>query len=207
MMTRRIFVLRHGETQFNAARKLQGHCNSPLTPKGIAQAKRVGTTLKKYLQPPHIRVYASSLGRAVQTAHIVCDQIGYPQSSVIEDERLKEYSLGEWERRTIDSLLVELPDLLSARDWYLQAPQAESYDAVRARLTSWLSELPESGDIVVVSHGLTGSTLRGLLLNLSYIEVWQQKIPQDAFFIVEHGTISRIDCKLDEFETCEQSPA
>jgi broad specificity phosphatase PhoE len=204
MMTRRIFVLRHGETQFNSARKLQGHCNSPLTPKGIAQAKSVGATLKKYLQPPHIRVYASSLGRAVQTAHIVCDQIGYPQSAVVEDARLKEYSLGDWEQRTIDSLLAECPDLLTARDWYLQAPRAETYDAVKARLTSWLAELPESGDIVVVSHGLTGITLRGLLMNLSYSEVWQQTIPQDAFFMVEHGTISRIDCKLAEFEV---SPA
>lgn len=193
-MTQRIFVLRHGETLFNSARKLQGHCNSPLTDKGIAQAKLIGTTLKQYLDFSNISVYSSPLGRAIQTTHIVCEQIGYPKSHVITDARLQEYSLGEWEQRTIDSLLVDFPDLLATRDWYLKAPNAETYEAARIRLSSWLSALPDSGDIVVVSHGLAGITLRGLLLKLSYHDVWQQKIPQDAFFIIEDSHIRRIDC-------------
>lgn len=196
-MTQRIFVLRHGETLFNAARKLQGHCDSPLTDKGISQAKTIGSTLKEYLNLPGIRIYSSPLGRAIQTTQIICEQIGYPISDVTADARLQEYSLGNWEQRTIGSLLADFPDLLATRDWYLKAPQAETYDAVQVRLSSWLADLPQDGDIVVVSHGLTGITLRGLLLKLSYQDAWKQKIPQDAFFIVEAGQISRVDCTID----------
>lgn len=199
-MTRRIFVLRHGQTQFNAEQKLQGHCNSPLTDKGLAQARSVGTALSGYLGERTYRVYASPLGRAVQTATIVCEQVGHCASEIVQDERLKEFALGEWEQRTIPSLVAEQPDLLSQSDWYLQAPQSESYQSVKARLLSWLNELPEDGDVVVVSHALTGAALRGALMDMSYEQVWEQDLPQDAFFMIENGVMNRIDC-LVELET------
>ncbi|WP_028022659.1 histidine phosphatase family protein [Enterovibrio calviensis] len=195
-MSSRIFVLRHGETEFNAEKKLQGHCNSPLTEKGTAQAQSVGAVLKAYLQGSHVSVYSSSLGRALQTAHIVCEEIGYPSSEIIEEPRLKEFSLGDWEQRSIPSLVSENPYLLEKSDWYLSAPNAETYDDVKARLNAWLSELPEGEDVVVVSHGLTGIVLRGVLLGLTYEEVWQQDLPQDAFFIVEKGSVTRVNCTV-----------
>ena len=196
-MTRKIFVLRHGQTQFNAEQKLQGHCNSPLTPKGLAQAHGVGATLSEYLKGRTYTVYASPLGRAVQTANIVCEEVGHSSSKIIEDDRLKEFSLGQWEQTTIPSLVEAKPDLLSDRDWYLKAPNAESYQSVKSRLQSWLSDLPETGDIVVVSHALTGAVLRGTLLNMTYDQVWQQDLPQDAFFMIENNTMTRVDCLVE----------
>ncbi|MGF1761954.1 histidine phosphatase family protein [Aliivibrio kagoshimensis] len=196
-MTRRVFVLRHGETQFNAEKKLQGHCNSPLTTKGTAQAHNVGASLTKYLGHQEYRVYSSPLGRAIQTAQIVCDEIGHPSSQIIEDSRLKEFMLGSWEQRTVPSLVAEMPNLLNDKDWYLKAPQAESYESVKTRLLSWLAERPESEDIVVISHALTGIVLRGILLNLSYNQVWEQDLPQDAFFKIEQGSVERINCVIE----------
>lgn len=197
-MTRKIIVIRHGQTQFNAERKLQGHCNSPLTSKGKAQALAVGTHLKSHLTHRAYRVYASSLGRAIQTAHIICDEIGFEKTNVHQDDRLKEFSLGTWEEKPLFELLDEDPALLDRRDWYLKAPKAETYQDVRTRLNDWLAEIPEQEDIVVVSHGLTGIVLRGMLLGLSYDQVWAQDLPQDAFFIIQNGTIERVNCFQDK---------
>ncbi|HCE2185011.1 histidine phosphatase family protein [Vibrio parahaemolyticus] len=193
-MTRRIFVLRHGETEFNADKKLQGHCNSSLTSKGCDQARRVGTTLKQYVENRPFRVYSSTLGRALQTSQIVCEELNYSYENLNKEPRLKEFSLGEWEQRTIPSLVQEIPNLLAQNDWYLQAPNCETYESVRERLSSWLSDVAHGEDIVVVSHGLTGIVLRGLLLGMDYTQVWQQDLPQDAFFIIEDGRITRVNC-------------
>ncbi|EJO9910974.1 histidine phosphatase family protein [Vibrio parahaemolyticus] len=193
-MTRRIFVLRHGETEFNADKKLQGHCNSSLTSKGSDQARRVGTTLKQYVENRPFRVYSSTLGRALQTSQIVCEELNYSYENLNKEPRLKEFSLGEWEQRTITSLEQEIPNLLAQNDWYLQAPNCETYESVRERLSSWLSDVAHDEDIVVVSHGLTGIVLRGLLLGMDYTQVWQQDLPQDAFFIIEDGRITRVNC-------------
>ncbi|MFL0867721.1 histidine phosphatase family protein [Vibrio parahaemolyticus] len=193
-MTRRIFVLRHGETEFNADKKLQGHCNSSLTSKGSDQARRVGTTLKQYVENRPFRVYSSTLGRALQTSQIVCEELNYSYENLNKEPRLKEFSLGEWEQRTIPSLEQEVPNLLAQNDWYLQAPNCETYESVRERLSSWLSDVTHDEDIVVVSHGLTGIVLRGLLLGMDYTQVWQQDLPQDAFFIIEDGRITRVNC-------------
>ncbi|EOG7626267.1 histidine phosphatase family protein [Vibrio parahaemolyticus] len=193
-MTRRIFVLRHGETEFNADKKLQGHCNSSLTSKGCDQARRVGTTLKQYVENRPFRVYSSTLGRALQTSQIVCEELNYSYENLNKEPRLKEFSLGEWEQRTIPSLEQEIPNLLAQNDWYLQAPNCENYESVRERLSSWLSDVAHDEDIVVVSHGLTGIVLRGLLLGMDYTQVWQQDLPQDAFFIIEDGRITRVNC-------------
>ncbi|HCM0845553.1 TPA: histidine phosphatase family protein [Vibrio parahaemolyticus] len=193
-MTRRIFVLRHGETEFNADKKLQGHCNSSLTSKGSDQARRVGTTLKQYVENRPFRVYSSTLGRALQTSQIVCEELNYSYENLNKEPRLKEFSLGEWEQRTIPSLVKEIPNLLAQNDWYLQAPNCETYESVRERLSSWLSDVAHDEDIVVVSHGLTGIVLRGLLLGMDYTQVWQQDLPQDAFFIIEDGRITRVNC-------------
>ncbi|HAV1368496.1 TPA: histidine phosphatase family protein [Vibrio parahaemolyticus] len=198
-MTRRIFVLRHGETEFNADKKLQGHCNSSLTSKGSGQARRVGTTLKQYVENRPFRVYSSTLGRALQTSQIVCEELNYSYENLNKEPRLKEFSLGEWEQRTIPSLEQEIPNLLAQNDWYLQAPNCETYESVRERLSSWLSDVAHDEDIVVVSHGLTGIVLRGLLLGMDYTQVWQQDLPQDAFFIIEDGRITRVNC-LDTVE-------
>ncbi|MFH4620188.1 histidine phosphatase family protein [Vibrio furnissii] len=197
-MTRKIIVIRHGQTQFNAERKLQGHCNSPLTSKGKAQALAVGTHLKSHLTQRAYCVYASSLGRAIQTAHIICDEIGFEKANVHQDDRLKEFSLGTWEEKPLFELLDEDPALLDRRDWYLKAPKAETYQDVQTRLNDWLAEIPEQEDIVVVSHGLTGIVLRGMLLGLSYDQVWAQDLPQDAFFIIQNGTIERVNCFQDK---------
>lgn len=197
-MTRTFFILRHGQTRFNAEQRLQGHCNSPLTARGLQQASRAGDRLQSNLDGRDYHVFCSPLGRAVETARIVCDSIGFPEAQLQQDERLKEFSLGEWEQRTIPGLMDEFPQLQAERDWYLLAPHSEPYDAVQQRLRHWLDDLPPVGDILVVTHALTGVVLRSLLLNLNYADTWQQAIPQDAFFMITDAQITRVDYSCPE---------
>ncbi|MBF9002851.1 histidine phosphatase family protein [Vibrio nitrifigilis] len=201
-MSRRIFILRHGETLFNSQRKLQGHCDSPLTELGVSQARSVGATLKSFLTPGKFDIYVSPLGRAIQTAQLICDEINVSYDALISEPRIKEYSLGDWEEHHITDLIEQTPELFEQRDWFIHAPNGESYNDVTQRLTDWLDDLSnDERDVVVISHGLTGLTLRGMLTAQAYDDIWQQTIPQDAFFIAQDGQLERVNCVLDEVES------
>lgn len=158
----------------------------------------MGRVLQAHLESGSYHVYSSSLGRALQTAEIVCQQLGYAAEEIIADDRLKEFSLGDWEQKTLPELQATRPALLDEADWYLQAPNGERYEQVQQRLSQWLETLPETGRFVVVSHGLTGIVLRGMLLDLDYEQVWQQDLPQDAFFKIVNGQVERVECPMSE---------
>lgn len=88
-MSRTLYLLRHGQTRYNAEQRLQGRCNSDLTDKGEAQATAMGARLRDVLdEPARWTLYASPLGRARQTALLVCQQLGLDSERIVWDERL-----------------------------------------------------------------------------------------------------------------------
>lgn len=195
-MSRIIYLLRHGQTCYNAELRLQGRCNSDLTPKGEAQALAMGARLREILdEPAHWTLYASPLGRARQTAEFVCQQLGLDKESIVWDERLVELGMGEWESCRVPDLLEEHPMLdISQPDWYLQAPEGESHQSIQRRAQSWWMDSPIAERAIVVSHGLLGAMLRGAYADLDYATTWSQDLPQDAFFKLSGGHIERIPC-------------
>ncbi|MGD9616911.1 MAG: histidine phosphatase family protein, partial [Alphaproteobacteria bacterium] len=66
-----IFLVRHGETEWNRARRYQGWLDSPLTPEGIAQAEAIGRLLSRLPEAAEAEIVASPLGRARHTAAII----------------------------------------------------------------------------------------------------------------------------------------
>ena len=70
-MTNTIYLVRHGQTNWNILGKTQGHGNSNLTEKGINQAKDLAESMIKY---PIDYIYSSDLGRAVETAEIIANK-------------------------------------------------------------------------------------------------------------------------------------
>ncbi|TJZ93661.1 histidine phosphatase family protein, partial [Photobacterium damselae subsp. piscicida] len=92
----------------------------------------------------------------------------------------------------IPQLVQQNPTLLDKPDWYLTALNAETFDQVCTRLAAFLNDSSVPDNIIVVSHGLTGATLRGLYTQMSYPQVWQQDLPQDAYFLLSHQQITRI---------------
>ena len=195
-MSRTLYLLRHGQTRYNAELRLQGRCNSELTPRGEAQALAMGARLAKLLaEPTDWTIYASPLGRARQTAERVCQQLGLDQERIIWDERLVELGMGEWESRRVPELLAAHPELdLEEPDWYLRAPHGESFESIQRRARQWLEDEQIAEQAIVVSHGLFGAMLRGAYVDLDYTTTWLQELPQDAFFKLSGGRIERIPC-------------
>ena len=80
-----IYLVRHGQTEFNSERRIQGRFDSPLTDLGVRQARAVGGLLRDLVREPEgWRLVASPLGRAHATAEIVAQRLGLP-GFVLED--------------------------------------------------------------------------------------------------------------------------
>jgi probable phosphoglycerate mutase len=196
-MSKSIFLLRHGQTVFNAQQRLQGHCNSSLTDLGQQQATTIGLSLKnKLANKRQWTIYSSPLGRAMQTATIVAEQIGIDSDKIVQDIRLQEFCLGDWEKAYIPDLKAQQPRLCEQRDWYLMAPNAESYYGVKDRIEDFLADVSVPENIIIISHGLTGAVFRGVYAGMTYSEVFSQDLPQDAYFLLANDKISRIQCDI-----------
>ena len=192
-----IYLVRHGQTEFNRERRIQGHVDSPLTDLGVRQAEAVGRLLRDLIRDPvGWRVVSSPLGRAVSTAEIVAARLG--GLPVELDERLKEMSWGSHDGRLRDELIAEHPDTFGKTGWAFDAAtNGETYEAVAGRVGEWLASLPPEPQrkIVAVSHGVSGRVLRGLYAKLGRDQAGQQDVPQDAVYLLQHGGVGRIDCE------------
>ena len=105
-----VYLVRHGETQWNAERRIQGQSDSPLTAKGEQQAMQVATRAKE-LGITHI--ISSDLGRTRRTAEIIAQACG---CDIIFDSRLRELNMGVLEKRHIDSLTEEEENFFDKRN-------------------------------------------------------------------------------------------
>ncbi|WP_312165078.1 histidine phosphatase family protein [Phenylobacterium sp.] len=191
-----IYLVRHGQTHFNAERRQQGRMDSPLTALGRAQAAAIGRLLQDLVgKPDGWRLISSPLGRAQATAGVIGAALGL---TVETDPRVIEVSFGEWDGRLRDELAAEHPDTFGRGDWQFCAPGGESFEAVEARARDWLASLPPEPErkVIVVSHGGSGRVVRGAYLGLPRAETWAQDVPQDAVFRMASGAVERIDCPV-----------
>lgn len=191
-----IYLVRHGETEFNRERRLQGHVDSALTDLGRRQAEAVGRRLRELIgNEPGWRILTSPLGRARRTAEIIATAVGTTPVEI--EPRLIELSWGAWDGRLRSELAAACPEF-GASNWAFHAPTGESYPAMCARLSAWLADLPPAGErrVVAVSHGVTGRVLRGLYAGLPTETVMAHDAPQDAIFQLADGQVRRIDCAV-----------
>ena len=152
-MSRRLVLLRHGETDWNAARRIQGQLNSELNETGLAQAAAVAPRIAA-LKPAVL--WTSDLDRALRTAEIVGEACGL---TPVPDERLREYALGSLEGLTHEEYFAADPDgfaVFRAAEWGAIS-EIESPDDVAKRfiaaLTDLVSVLERGGVGVAVAHG------------------------------------------------------
>jgi len=189
-----IFVLRHGQTEWNSQGRLQGHADSPLTAHGRLQARLMGATLASLLDASETDVVVSPLGRALQTAEIVMSQLKDTHLAWRTDERLREIGVGQWQGLTRTQVAATGKQFSSDRDedWFLDAPEAETLHDFTARIASFLKSHSFEKPLVVVCHGQTGMILRGLYLGLAPRKALALDQPQDAFYRLAGGTEERI---------------
>jgi glucosyl-3-phosphoglycerate phosphatase len=173
MRIRRLVMLRHGQTDFNAGSRMQGQLDSALTDLGRAQAVAAAEVLGK--QQP-LLIVSSDLHRAYDTAVTLGERTGLV---VRVDARLRETALGDWEGLTHTEIDAQAPGArLAWRDDARWAPHGgESRIDVAARSVPVVAELvsgePEWGDpdgpdrpVVLVAHGGLIAALSAALLKL-----------------------------------------
>jgi glucosyl-3-phosphoglycerate phosphatase len=163
---RMLVLLRHGQTDYNVAGRMQGHLDSVLTSDGVAQAAAAAPDIAK-VGPD--RIISSDLKRARDTAEHVGDACGLP---VRYDQRLRETHLGEWQGRTVTEIEQDYPGAIAAwrSDPSWAPPGGESrIDVVRRsrpvveELDDELGDVPR-GTVVLVAHGgLIAGLVCGLL--------------------------------------------
>ena len=192
-MVAEIYLLRHGQTQFNAERRLQGQCNSPLTELGQRQAYAMGKALAQQLgaDAAQWQIVSSPLGRTRQTSELVCQGMGISTTNIIYDARVQEVGLGDWEHEQIEQIVKRHPAFAARNDWYLDAPNGETLVQVQQRLREWLAEY-QGKQLIVVSHGLTGMILKALLMQQDDEQIWLQERPQDALFHYQAQQLTKI---------------
>ena len=184
-----VYLVRHGETQWNAERRIQGQSDSPLTAKGEQQAMQVATRAKE-LGITHI--ISSDLGRTRRTAEIIAQACG---CDIIFDSRLRELNMGVLEKRHIDSLTEE------EENWRRQLVNGTSRQGSRPLLVSHGIAL---GCLVSTILGLPAWAERRLRLrNCSISRVdYQESLWLASGWVVETaGDISHLDAPaLDELQ-------
>lgn len=155
MTLRMVVLLRHGQTDYNVAGRMQGHIDSTLTPDGVAQAEAAAPDIAK-VRPD--RIISSDLSRARDTAEQVGGACGLP---VALDERLRETHLGEWQGRTITEIEQDHPGAIATwrSDPSWAPPGGESRIDVVRRSRPVVEEVDEElADVrgataVLVAHG------------------------------------------------------
>ncbi|ACA19647.1 Phosphoglycerate mutase [Methylobacterium sp. 4-46] len=153
-----LYFVRHGETDWNAEGRLQGQRDTPLNPRGFAQAEAVGERLAALLGAgaPEAAYLASPLTRTRQTMETLRRRLGLAPEAYATDPRLKELGFGAWEGRTLREIRVADPRGYAARNhdrWGHRPPGegAESYAMLLARVRPVLDGL--DGPTVMVAHG------------------------------------------------------
>jgi len=170
---RRVLLLRHGRTEWNATGRFQGQLDSPLDATGRAQAKAAAVALAP-MRPDAI--VASDLSRTADTAAAVSDELRLP---VALDPRLREINLGEWEGLTRAEARERFPTEYAS--WQAGSDErrggGETYAEVGARaaacLAEWLDRLGPGSLLVAVTHGGAARATIGTLLGLSPDLYWR----------------------------------
>ena len=148
-----MFLIRHGETVWNAESRFQGHQDSPLTPRGIAQAEAAA----EYLRSPMLAaLYSSDLPRTLQTADPIAPAT---RLAIVPEPALRERNLGIFEGLTREEIAARYAEELSRyaeRDPEYVVPNGESLRQLHQRGLDVMERLARrhlGESVAVVSHG------------------------------------------------------
>lgn len=173
-----LYIMRHGETDWNVRHKLQGHTDVPLNDNGRKMAKDAA---EKYKDVHFDVCYCSPLIRAKETAEIFLNGRDVP---IITDDRLQEMSFGEFEGLAYSFEIPNCPIntlFLKPEDYTDPPGGAESFDELFARTGEFLREtampLVDAGkDVLIVGHGAMNCSIVCQVRNIPVKDFWKAGI-------------------------------
>ena len=183
-----IFLLRHGQTEWNLEGRFQGRLNSPLTKKGVQQAKENAQKLQKYIDNfDNIKIFCSPLGRAKETAEIICDELGVDKSKIIFDNRVIEFNYGVFEGKKRDDILkTDEFQKREANKWKYQIENGESYEIVQKRAKEFLESIKDEKRVIVIAHEMVNRTIRGVYCNYTQKETLNLRQSNDMILLLKN---------------------
>lgn len=182
-----LVFIRHGETDWNVERRLQGQRDIPLNDNGRAQAARNGRMLKSIAGIENFDFASSPLQRATETMRIIRRELGLADGFRTDPE-LIEITFGGWEGSTLEELAAVDPEAVRRRQadkWGYVPPGGESYQMIRNRVRSWLATIET--DTVAVSHGAVGRVVQGIIFETADHDVPSLPAPQDRLLVWRNG--------------------
>ena len=197
-MTNTIYIVRHGQTEWNLLGKTQGHGNSDLTPKGIEQAELLADSMTKY---PIDYIYSSDLGRAYQTAEIIGNKLSI---EVEKTEALREMNFGTWEGRIIKDIIEEDPELYKMwrnKPHLAKIPQGETLSQIKERTDAFIKEINEKYDgkhIVLVTHSLCARIMLLSFLDSDVKNIYRINQANTALNIIELRDYGPVVMKMND---------
>ena len=161
----KLYIVRHGQTEWNVLEKFQGQLNSPLTPEGIEKVKETAKELKNVNFEAG---YTSQMGRTIATAEIILENNKYEQEKT-SDQKLKlqklselnEIHFGEWQGLTFKETFVKYPKeahnyFYDVKNYNAKNIKGEELKVGLERFLKGLEKIREeqkSGNILIVTHG------------------------------------------------------
>lgn len=169
----KLYIMRHGETDGNKSKILQGRLDNPLNEAGREQAKSAG---EKLADISFDACFVSPLTRAIQTAEIAT---GWDRSRMIKDDRIVEISFGSMEGRTLEDLGMEALKFFLEPANYKAPEDAETFEELIARVSEFLEDMKKQPyeNMLVVSHG---AAIHAMLLVL-------RQCPLEQFWRLDVG--------------------
>lgn len=183
----KIYLFRHGETDWNKARRLQGQSDIPLNAFGRELAVKTAEALREVRFD---KAFSSPLARAVETAQIL---LGGQNTSLETDERLMEIHFGKYEGAGFDTAKQDpehpLYCFFCRPEQYVPPKGAESFQETMARAEAFLQEqiLPLEGcceNILIVAHGAFNRSLLSVAGSIPIENFWRIVLPNCAASIL-----------------------
>ncbi len=167
----KLYFVRHGETEWNVKKKIQGKTDIPLNENGKKQAKELADKLVAE-KLPAVKVYTSPQLRATETAQEVANSLGLECEEL---DGLREMDLGEWEGLNWDIIEAEYGEKYyhwNTHRRYAKTPGGECYNDVLGRTLDALAYIlsKETEDVLVVTHSAILMSLGCYLAKLPFDE-------------------------------------
>ncbi|MDC2867697.1 MULTISPECIES: phosphoserine phosphatase 1 [unclassified Bacillus (in: firmicutes)] len=186
-----VYITRHGETEWNVEKRMQGRKNSNLTETGILQAKQLGKRMKDI---PLEVIYSSPSGRAMHTAQLIKGDRDIP---IVADEHLYEIDMGVWEGHTQVELQEKYPkefDLFWNAPHQYETKSGESFYDARIRVLKGLEYIlkkHEGESVLLVSHAITSLLMMGHFEQRLIENIWNGPFMHSA-------SLSMVEVKAGE---------
>ena len=192
-----LYFIRHGETDFNVAQRLQGRSETRLNARGRSQSTEIASVLRDLFdrdrhRPSDYAYVSSPLLRARETMELLRSELGLDPKVYAIDDRLAEISYGEWEGFTLKEIQARDPDVLQRRErdkWDFRPPGGESYREVAERVAAWYATVTR--DTVLAAHGGVARVLMANFHILPEEDATHADIPHGVVYVFDGGTLAR----------------